>query len=900
MIQTYREVLVGVIETNREIFPGDENKAISEAIKSLGEDNMIRGASKKYIFQVNFKADNSTFKLLLDRILEECKNIQIITKSSSDFPFLVLFDEADLLNSFIKPGRIPGVNIVRRALHLLNATTSLMTLAIGTNSDALDFSPAVRDDSLRIITKKNLLPPFILSGNWDIFFNSIEFNQFEPDRETLLSFSMFNLLVSMGRPLWSSCSLGEIISTAVVKLKNGDFDSIGALVAPLLVRASIEVNVNHVFARNLIKSYMIIVNYVSTNATTLKIGYSSEPVLAMAARNLLKLEASRENSFRALKKLLEDKAIDKGRIVEFIFEHLTLFAVDDVKIIHPFPIAQQQIHKVIQDLRLPTNKDEKEPAEMEIEQELKNIDTNLEVSIERKNEQELGNTETTSDEYLNFTSNVPEFVPAEIKEIMENTSFLLNRKKNAQTAKVDLNPERLENYRIVTIKQIFSNLLGSEVFKNHVEPVIHSSILRGLANISHYVQMEHADKNYFEGLVEDEIMFSKLLKKLLDRSMLKCGIIRSMGIVMPPNYFGIDFLFPFLIDDSKKKFRRPLYSFIAFQSKTSKTSTTDCAYRMAAILHLIRCPHSDHFSPEDCQKVDCKSYFTQDEIDEICANQVVVLLAFKNDEAQRILRKTVAVKDFPTIVSSKAGLKQKEVLDMNEKLKENILNHCESHYADFIKKEEKNTFKAVSYPTFKGAAEYMKPDFIMTNVATSFLTVQKMVWNVGPPDEKQETFKCKRVKTEPIKENILMTTKRRTLTCIDIHDIRSFNHFLSKNTIAVMLEIINLSSSNFHNVEPIHKPIVQNSMLSGKFCPYHAFNPMLNLMRNLPKIKNPIENYSTNTFMGKLPSAFEACAKGPIRANLEPKDLSNNYHVDKFKEVEAEIEAERNESDNEI
>ena len=115
-----------------------------------------------------------------------------------------------------------------------------------------------------------------------------------------------------------------------------------------------------------------------------------------------------------------------------------------------------------------------------------------------------------------------------------------------------------------------------------------------------------------------------------------------------------------------------------------------------------------------------------------------------------------------------------------------------------------------------------------------------------------------------------------------------------------MLEIINLSSSNFHNVEPIHKPIVQNSMLSGKFCPYHAFNPMLNLMRNLPKIKNPIENYSTNTFMGKLPSAFEACAKGPIRANLEPKDLSNNYHVDKFKEVEDEIEAERNESDNEI
>ena len=46
-------------------------------------------------------------------------------------------------------------------------------------------------------------------------------------------------------------------------------------------------------------------------------------------------------------------------------------------------------------------------------------------------------------------------------------------------------------------------------------------------------------------------------------------------------------------------------------------------------------------------------------------------------------------------------------------------------------------------------------------------------------------------------------------------------------------------------------------------------------------------------------SLLEGCLHA-IRKCQAKKDLSNNYHVDKFKEVEDEIEAERNESDNEI
>ena len=68
-------------------------------------------------------------------------------------------------------------------------------------------------------------------------------------------------------------------------------------------------------------------NYVSTDARSMKIGYSSEPVIATAAKNLLKPKSSRENSFQALKKMLEDQAIDKGRITEVVFEHMALFAI---------------------------------------------------------------------------------------------------------------------------------------------------------------------------------------------------------------------------------------------------------------------------------------------------------------------------------------------------------------------------------------------------------------------------------------------------------------------------------------------------------------------------------------------------------------------------------------------
>ena len=915
LMEAYKKLLLETIEKIRSERPGqgNEREIVAEAIKCLGENYMFETGDKKiYNLEVNFSTYQFlSFNNLTTKIFHLCKEItETVNKSrpsnsnnpQDDFPFLVFLDEADVLNKSNLPGKILGINIVRRALHLLNQTTSLMTLAIGTNCDALDFSPSVNDDSLRVPTRNISLPPITLSGNWDIFNDKLDFKNLTLGRKELLNRAFFNLHVTMGRAMWSSFTLGEIMSIAMKKLKNGDRDSIGSLVAPLLVRANIDVNVNHILARNLIKSYMIVVNYVSSDAKNLKIGYSSEPILSFAARALLMDKSEREKSFRALKKMLEDKAIDKGRIVEVIFEHMSLFAIDDVKM---------------------------------------------------------------NSEPLEFSTEVQPELPDSIKNIIQKTSFILDEKKKDANASYE--SERNTHYRVVSVQQYFSKLLKKELFLDHIKPMLHKSVLNGLVNVSHFIQLEQLLGDDFKGFYDEKVLV-KLMKKVLDRSILKCGLLRTFGVVMPPNYTGIDFILPFLIDNPDKKFTRPLYSFIAFQSKASATNTADCAYKMAASLHLINCPHADHQTPQDCLKNNCDAGFTQAEIEEICANQVVVLLSAKNDEyisdlkgkinvslkgrkyvgtsksrvdkekksilkdckiryEEHILQAQSSPKDLELSKSEGSEVKKSQHTEHNRGLRKSqgpkmrksqlathnrglrksqriaknlcpflykrISKNCKSRNVDQVKSENKVKVPVpvlpISYPVFSKAADFETPDFILTKFINSQLKVQKMVWDGGSRDDKYVGKVSKDLDTgtrsvRKKKLDFLKTSGPRTLTCIDIHDIWAFDHLVSKNSIAVILEIMSMVNSNFHSVEPVNLPVVQNSMVNGKFCPYHACNPQLNKMRGLPLLSGPTPKYTSEVFESKWLSAIEACIDGPVNSKLDPPVLLDNY-ADTFEKI---------------
>jgi hypothetical protein len=182
-----------------------------------------------------------------------------------------------------------------------------------------------------------------------------------------------------------------------------------------------------------------------------------------------------------------------------------------------------------------------------------------------------------------------------------------------------------------------------------------------------------------------------------------------------------------------------------------------------------------------------------------------------------------------------------------------------------------------------------KENLVVLLLANSQLNIQQMVWDSSEKDivtmEEQDS------KKPPV---FLNTRGPRTLTCIDIHDIWAFDHLLSKNTIAVILEMISMTNSNFHSVEPIHLPIVQNSMINGKFSPYHALNTQLNLIRGLKISVDPASNNkASEVFKNKWTSAIEACAKGPVQSKLDPPSLPDDYHK-AFKKVKQENYLEYN------
>lgn len=559
----------------------------TEAFELIGSHMLLKPSNQNLIqFNIEFtEGDNRTIeqiieaiKLLINSFSEILGNHQISVNSlykeimqpdeESQYPFIIFLDEADNLNERINPGRLPMLNVIRRALHLLDLNTRLLVVAIGTNCDALDFSPAIRDNSLRIMRRKYLLPPFFFSCNWDIFASAFPVHNLELTRELLLNRSIFNLLVSMGRPLWSSCPLIEVINIATAKLKNGAETCLGSLLALLMVRASLTINVHHVLSRNLVKSHMIIVSYISSDAKDMKIGYSSEPVLAMASRRLLNNHQIRESAFRALLDFLEMQAINKGRVVETIHQHLTLFAIDDA------------------------------PAQSGIPRNIANI----------------SNPEFTDDART---------LPQEIQRLSACRSHLLELQEEENGGHLitfqDYSNVKRDNYRVISVASFIEGFLELEAC-HEIFPLIPLNKLNGLVNCSHFVNLERVKSDDFAGL--RDVNHDDNFQNVIDKSLLKAGLLRQCGFVLPENYPAADFIIPYLFYN---ELGQPVYSFLAFQSKSRKETVHQCAYKMAAKLHVVQNPGRINTIDPNPDAI-----FSDNEMNSIFDNQLVFLTCLEN------------------------------------------------------------------------------------------------------------------------------------------------------------------------------------------------------------------------------------------------------------------------------
>ena len=568
----------------------DRNEAIANLGRRFMEDPKSSNYQDFYKFQddlisnLELKHRETLIKDLLKEITEFlCPSVRddsspmgfmCGTNHSWNFPFLLFFDEADNLNLLTAKNRLFGVNVIRRGLHLLPAEARIMVVAIGTNSDVLDFTPSVRNNSLRFIRKIRLLPPISVTGNWNVLSAEFPFENVPVNAETLLNLAMFNILVSAGRPLWSSCPLEKVVSIAEAKLKNRDPLSYGALFALLMVRANHNINSHHSISRTLVSSYMATVNYVSSDGNDMKISYSSEPVLAMAARNLLLRDNTRTLAIAAMKILLERQALDKGRIVEAIFEHFSLFAIDDAK------------------------------------------------------------SESISVSNPNVFPR--EFLP--LLKCENYLFELYKRSSQEPETLVEVATDsRPSNYRIVKVRNYLKSLLkekvlglNNEVSYNYescdeIFKFISPKVLDAYMNATHFITLERVKSEYFQNLMPNEEI-KDFGCNVIDKALLRVALLFQFAIVMPPNYPGIDFIIPILIKGEGGQENNDIYSFIAIQSKASTTLTVnDCAAKMNPKLHLVQCPIHESCADNS----DCRAKFTKAEVDEIMSNSLVIIKKFE-------------------------------------------------------------------------------------------------------------------------------------------------------------------------------------------------------------------------------------------------------------------------------
>ncbi len=947
VLETYKSFIVERIEANIE-----KSEILNEINLFLSDDPLSECVPSKIFSEIKFESPPLTFSEVaagLKNIVESILDLL----GRNDFPFLIFLDELEIFKFDENSKRASGLNIVRRALHCLGTEIGMFTLAIGTNSDALDFTPEINDNSLRDFNRQTILPPFILSGNWDIFLYSVPYQDIVINRNLLANSAMFNVLASYGRPLWSSCRLIDVVTIAEAKLRNGFSDSSGALLALLLVRGNLSVNVHHALARTLIRSYMAIVNYVSTDANDMKIGYSSEPILAIASRSRLHGLNTRYCAFLALKEFLFQSAVDKGRITEAIFEYLLLFAIDDFE--------------------LDTSRFQDNP-------------------------------------------DAPEFPPLIREKITRCNSFLLESQVKNQnvtatsepskvfTADSDLVAIRKLYYRILMLKEALSSLLNGS-FEEIIFGIIKLRTQEAIVGTSHFIQLEAAQKEDF-GDLPNFPGVKAMRRNVIDLALLKVGVRKQCGFTMPPNYFGIDFILPISIkradETSNNHPQNDLFSFVAVQSKSSKPDIVECAFKMSAVFHLCRCPDNEHLSESDCIAKGCKAYMKMEDMISILDDQVVLLLTSNGSET-RDLETTLSLKGrrVPEVkpesksesvklsgtaagtmkTASTSGKKTKtETALVVERSKSNPLvfkftksggikrdfeqssepeiaaeqPKVEDPPIDQIIEDAKNNFgeemasfghsddtkiKSVNFPEYFVKDKIpldLQPDVILTKHLSKMITVQKMCWlykredlealftkkeNVVANDETKVVGKNEVAVQK--KDNIKMEKdvnmdvkmeeddlKKRSVTCISINNITFFKHLIcGEKGVDLLKEIINFSASNFQNVDKIHRPIVQNSMLNGISSRYYELDPTLQIERCKPLLDNPLANYKQVFNMDSLLLSIKDSIIGPINKIIRSSDTTQIHRIDNeehFEQIlnemaenieEIEIESEESESE---
>jgi hypothetical protein len=505
---------------------------------------------------------NITFHSVFENIRNILAEIRPkIRPEYSNAPFVIVFDELSLLLDVEFNGRTNLFHIIRRALNLLPSENmlDLLIVGIGTNGNVVsNFNKEVRDDSLRFFNRKIFLPSMVLGSNWDIFKKIINLKEFKLSDQNVRNSKMIKLLCSFGRALWSSLPLSNVMTIAQGKLVNGSDTTLYTSLAIWSIRTSLSLNSDLALSRTLLRSYMAIAFSISYNAETMNVAYPSEPILALAARDLSK-PIQKYNFSVLLDDLLEFvqfRPIDKGEITEIMFSQIVLMAIDRAQ-----NVASKKVYEILC------------------------VDSNL---------NQIFNAERF---LLEFRSD---------KESTDN-SMDIDSHPTTETAAPASTTQRspLQDYYHITtvelfLKSLYGNIIGDEI-------CLHLDVLKdGIINASHVISS--LNKFPFGSVYEKSELVEHFKdvsgenEGIIDRALLRNLFLRQAALKTPPRYLGIDLCIPVLLEDpSCAKTDEGLFTYIGLQFKATFECENIVIPKMDPCLHFTPCAaHKNNNCPSNC------------------------------------------------------------------------------------------------------------------------------------------------------------------------------------------------------------------------------------------------------------------------------------------------------------
>lgn len=266
-------------------------------------------------------------------------------------PLVITLDEVYLLSGDSKNVRVTSTNeelmdssversnvvtrlrLLRRAMHALGLKSGIVFLTLGTKIDYADLNPKVGTDSMRNENRSELYPPFILSSNTDLFYTEIA--NLPISAEMLKDPRMILVRYAMGRPLWGSLAISEVVRMAEKKLENSSIESGEALIACWMLRTGIPASPHMIdISRHLVKSNMATLLNIHPNMPLMNVCYPSEPVLGMAAQELV--DRHLIDYFANLRRHLMCKGFDRGDLAETLAAEICLQAVYKAEHVQPY------------------------------------------------------------------------------------------------------------------------------------------------------------------------------------------------------------------------------------------------------------------------------------------------------------------------------------------------------------------------------------------------------------------------------------------------------------------------------------------------------------------------------------------------------------------------------------